>query len=110
MFMKKLNYLILLLALTWTSTLNAQQGPYVEPLYDVEVTTNQIYGVNATILPVLFQQTDEAIPQPLLMDIYEPVGDNNDCTPGHAGFPYRQLHTFSCRIMVLVEQKKILLL
>ncbi|MCB0570650.1 MAG: T9SS type A sorting domain-containing protein [Phaeodactylibacter sp.] len=57
------------------------QGPYLEALYDVQVTSNQIYGVNATILPVLFQLSAEALPQPLVMDIYEPVGDNNDARP-----------------------------
>ncbi|MCO6489129.1 MAG: T9SS type A sorting domain-containing protein [Phaeodactylibacter sp.] len=79
--MKKLNFLLLIFALSIASSLRAQQGPYLEALYDVQVTPNQIYGVNATILPVLFQMSNEAQPQPLIMDIYEPVGDDNDARP-----------------------------
>ncbi|HQU60698.1 MAG TPA: hypothetical protein PLU64_15940, partial [Saprospiraceae bacterium] len=78
--MKKLNFLLLTLALSLTASVQAQ-GPYLEALYDVQVTPNQVYGVNATILPVLFQQSTEAVPQPLVMDIYEPVGDDNEARP-----------------------------
>ena len=78
--MKKLNFLLLFLALSFAASLRAQ-GPYLEALYDVQVTQNQVYGENATILPVLFQQTTEAVPRPLVMDIYEPVGDNNEARP-----------------------------
>ena len=79
--MKKLNFLFLTLILSLAVSLRAQQGPYLEALYDVQLTTNQVYGVNATILPVLFQQTMEAVPRPLIMDIYEPVGDDNSARP-----------------------------
>ena len=81
--MKKLNFLFLTLILSLAVSLRAQQGPYLEALYDVQLTTNQVYGVNATILPVLFQQTMEAVPRPLIMDIYEPVGDETR-SPAHA--------------------------
>jgi len=53
----------------------------MEELYDVSEPTTVIYGQNATILPVIFQQSDEAVPRPLPMDIYTPVGDNNDERP-----------------------------
>lgn len=77
--MKKLNFLLFFLTLTLTTlSLQAQQGLYLEPQFDVEVTTDITYGVNATILPLLFQQSNEAIPRPLIMDVYEPVGDNGD--------------------------------
>ncbi|MCO6476493.1 MAG: T9SS type A sorting domain-containing protein [Phaeodactylibacter sp.] len=80
--MKKLNFLLLTvtLSLTVSSALQAQ-SPYLEALYDVQVTSNRVYGANATILPVLAQQSMEAIRRPLIMDIYEPVGDNNDSRP-----------------------------
>ena len=77
--MKKFNLFILTLALSWPLSMNAQQGPYLEPLYDVQVTLDQEYAVNTTILPIFF--LDEAWPRPLLMDIYEPVGDENGPRP-----------------------------
>lgn len=79
--MKKLNFLTLILALSLATMVKAQQGPYLEALYDVQVTSNQIYGFNATILPIIAQQSTEAIGRPLYADIYEPVGDNNDARP-----------------------------
>ena len=80
--MKKLNFLFLLLTLGLCSGLQAQNsGPYLEELYDVSVQQDVIYGVNATILPVLFGQTNEAVPRPLNCDVYTPVGDNNDARP-----------------------------
>ena len=79
--MKKFNFFLLTLALSWSVSMNAQQGPYLEALYDVQVTTGEVYGVNATIMPIIAQQSTEAIPRPLFMDIYEPVGDDNDARP-----------------------------
>ena len=80
--MKKLNYFLALVALALTMpAIQAQDGPYLEALYDVEYTPDQIYAVNATILPVLFQQSTEAVPRPLVLDIYEPVGDDNGPRP-----------------------------
>jgi hypothetical protein len=78
--MKKLNYLFLALALalSFSTSLRAQEGPYLEALYDVEVTSNQMYGVNATILPIIAQVSNEALPRPLLADVYEPVGDDDN--------------------------------
>jgi hypothetical protein len=77
--MKKLNFLLVFLTLSLASVgLKAQEGLYLEPQFDVEVTLDVQYGINATILPVLFQQSDEALPRPLTMDIYEPVGDDGN--------------------------------
>lgn len=78
--MKKLNVLLFSLLLSF-GVARAQDGPYLEALYDVEVTLDQIYAVNATILPIIAQQSTEALPRPLFMDIYEPVGDDNDARP-----------------------------
>lgn len=56
------------------------QHPFLEDVFDeVSVTPNQIFGVNATILA--FQVVGEAIPQPLVMDVYEPVGDTASLRP-----------------------------
>ena len=78
--MKKLNFLLLFFTMSFAAAvgLKAQDGLYLEPQFDVQVTSDITYGVNATILPVLFQQADEAIPRPLLMDVYEPVGDDGN--------------------------------
>lgn len=81
MFMKKINFLLLTLALSWSVSMNAQQGPFLEALYDVEVTNGEIYGFNATIMPIIAQQATEAIGRPLFADIYEPVGDDNEARP-----------------------------
>jgi hypothetical protein len=75
-FMKKINILIFALVTTFAFSSKAQTGPYLEAIYDVQVTQDVVYGVNATILPIIFQQTNEAIPRPLIMDVYEPVGDD----------------------------------
>ncbi len=81
--MKKFNSYILLLTLAILSfgQLQAQEeGPFLEELYDYEVTSDVIYGFNATILSVLGGDT-EARTRPLNMDVYTPVGDNNDERP-----------------------------
>ncbi|MDX1943149.1 MAG: T9SS type A sorting domain-containing protein [Saprospiraceae bacterium] len=70
--MKKFNILLLLLCSVWF--LNAQNRRYIDKVFDnVTLTTNVTYGVNATVLAV--SQVGQAIPQPLLMDIYQPTGD-----------------------------------
>ncbi len=80
--MKKFNFMLFAFLLFLSAgALRAQDGPYLEAQYDVQVTLNQPYGVNATILPLIFQQSTEAIPRPLVMDIYEPVGDDNTARP-----------------------------
>lgn len=59
--------------------LTAQDRYLDEVFTDVEVTTDVVYGVNATVLllPVL----GEAVPIPLTMDIYQPAGDTEDARP-----------------------------
>src|SRR6187401_2506643 len=71
------------------------QSIFLEEVFDeVQVTKDQIYGVNATILA--FQVYHEAVPQPLAMDVYEPVGDTAALRPlvifWHTGnfLPYPQ--------------------
>ena len=79
--MKKLNSLFLALALLLCGTAQAQNsGPYLEELYDVEVQQNVVYGFNATILPLIFGGP-EAVQQPLIADVYTPVGDDNGARP-----------------------------
>ncbi len=53
----------------------AQNVRYLNEVFtDVTVANNQIYGMNATVLAVA--QVGEAIPQPLVMDVYQPAGDS----------------------------------
>lgn len=74
--MKKIN-LLLLLAL---SALTLQAQRYLSPVFDdVTVTADVTYGVNATVL--LLSQFGEAVPQELVMDVYEPTGDDEVARP-----------------------------
>jgi hypothetical protein len=53
---------------------------YLEEIFtDVEVTTDVTYGVNATVL--YFQILEEAVPEELKMDIYQPAGDTETSRP-----------------------------
>jgi acetyl esterase/lipase len=53
---------------------------YLEEIFtDVEVTSNVVYGVNATVLYV--PQVGQAVPEELKMDIYQPVGDTETNRP-----------------------------
>jgi hypothetical protein len=56
------------------------QTRYLNQVFDqVQVTPGVVYGVNATLLyQSLF---GEAIPEPLIMDIYRPVGDTETNRP-----------------------------
>lgn len=62
------------------TSLQAQKA-YLDAQYDVQVTQDVIYGVNATILPVLFQISTEAVPRPLNMDVYTPIGNDDPDKP-----------------------------
>ena len=63
--MRRFYFAALFLGLTFASY---AQTPFLDEVYDnVTVTTNQVYGVNATILA--FQIAGQAIPQPLIMDV-----------------------------------------
>lgn len=69
--MKKIYLFFLLFACM--STLSAQQR-YIDPIFtDVSVEANVVYGVNATV--ILVSQVGQAVPQPLVMDVYTPDGD-----------------------------------
>lgn len=70
--MKKI-YTLALVAL-FAAAMPASAQRYLEEVFDeVTVTSDVIYGVNATVL--LYPLLGEAVPQPLTMDIYEPTGD-----------------------------------
>ena len=90
--MRRFYVATLFLGLTLASS---AQSIFLEEVFDsVQVTKDQIYGVNATIL--YFQATHEAVPQELAMDVYEPVGDTASLRPlvifWHTGnfLPYPQ--------------------
>ena len=75
--MRRFYFAALFLALTVTAS---AQRLFLEDVFDnVTVTPNQIYGVNATILA--FPVVGQAIPQPLIMDVYEPQGDVSPLRP-----------------------------
>ncbi len=58
----------------------AAQNRFLEPVFDqVTTTPNIIYATNATILAV--SVTGQAIPQPLVLDVYEPTGDTASTRP-----------------------------
>jgi len=79
--MKKIT--LLLTVLFFTSQLLVAQDDdmrYVKEIFtDVDVQENVIYGVNATILYA--PATMEAVPQPLVCDIYTPNGDTETNRP-----------------------------
>ena len=71
---KTLLFCFLLLNLT---LLNGQNQRYLDQVFsEVKVDSNVVYGVNATILTVADPRFKQAMPQPLVMDIYSPAGDN----------------------------------
>lgn len=77
-FMKKFFTLALVMFMMAATSLNAQR--YLEEVFDdVTVTSDVVYGVNATVL--LYPMLGEAVPQPLVMDIYEPEGDTEEARP-----------------------------
>lgn len=56
------------------------QARYLEPVFDqVTKIPNVLYGTNATMLT--FNQFGQAVPQPLLLDLYEPAGDTMAARP-----------------------------
>lgn len=60
---------------------NAQQRYLDEIFTDVTVTSNVVYGVNATVLLITDPAVGQAIPQPLVMKVYEPEGDTETERP-----------------------------
>lgn len=74
--MRKLCTLIASIAiLLGTSQLSAQTRYLDEIFTDVTVTDGVTYGVNISILPIVLGQSATPLPEELLMDVYEPVGD-----------------------------------
>lgn len=73
-------FLALLVCLAFTLTAIQAQERYIDEVFtDVKVSSNVIYGVNATML--FIRTAEEAIPIPLAMDIYEPEGDTETERP-----------------------------
>jgi hypothetical protein len=59
-----------------------QAQRYLTEVFDeVTVTSNVVYGTNASIEPIIFDESPEALPQDLLMDVYEPLGDTEEERP-----------------------------
>jgi len=90
--MRRFYFATLFLVLTFAAK---AQSIFLEDVFtSVSVTPNQIYGANATILA--FPVAGQAILQPLIMDVYEPVGDTAQLRPlvifWHTGnfLPYPQ--------------------
>lgn len=76
--MKKFTLLFLLMAVG--TFLSAQDQRYVDEIFtDVDVQENVFYGTNATVLAVA--QLGEAVPQPLVSDVYTPMGDTETERP-----------------------------
>jgi hypothetical protein len=74
--MKKIFTLFFVLSLC--TSVFAQR--YLEEIFDeVEVTSGIQYGTNATV--IAYQFFGEAIPENLLLDVYEPVGDTETERP-----------------------------
>lgn len=76
--MKRLSTILIALAMLPCSSLLSQR--YLTEVFDdVEVTSNVTYGVNATV--IMYATLNEAVPQPLLLDVYEPAGDTETSRP-----------------------------
>lgn len=64
-----------------SSTANAQQR-YLDPIFDdVSVETNVVYGFNSTVLTYLDTLINDAIVQPLTMDVYTATDDTETDKP-----------------------------
>lgn len=78
--MKKFNIAVILCCLL-VGALQAQQRYLDEIFTEVEVTEDVPYGVNATVLTLGVAGIEEAIPEQLVFDFYEPVGDDETERP-----------------------------
>jgi uncharacterized repeat protein (TIGR01451 family) len=77
--MNRQSYLLAFLLFFFCQNLFSQ-ARYLEPVFDqVTKTPNVLYGTNATMLT--FSQLGQATPQPLVLDLYEPVGDTLSARP-----------------------------
>ncbi len=70
---------ILLAGLLLSSQASAQTRYLDQVFDDVKVTDGVVYGVNATLL--YFSIFQQAVPEPLFMDVYEPIGDTASKRP-----------------------------
>lgn len=77
--MKRIYTLCLSMIFLISLNMSAQER-YVDEIFtSVDVAENQIYGINATVL--LITVVGEAVPQPLLADVYTPTGDTETERP-----------------------------
>lgn len=78
--MKKIYYATLFLLCTLH--ISAQENIYLEEVFsDISVTQNQVYGVNATIVAFPLPGVGQAIPQPLVFDLYQPTENTATLRP-----------------------------
>jgi len=76
--MNKISTCFLALAMLVYSGSSAQR--YLSEVFtDVDVQSDVIYGVNATV--IAYAQLGQAVPQPLEMDVYSPSGDTETNRP-----------------------------
>ncbi|MFM1931828.1 MAG: hypothetical protein RL226_1131 [Bacteroidota bacterium] len=76
--MKKIFTLLAIALVMGSVEMKAQR--YLEEVFDdVEVTSDVVYGVNATVL--YYSVLGEAIPEALELDLYEPAGDTETARP-----------------------------
>ena len=77
--MKRFFTLLLLLTVMFMANKSEAQKRYFDEIFDKVSVSTHTYGVNATILYV--QVFNEAVPVPLDMDVYQPVGDTETNRP-----------------------------
>jgi poly(3-hydroxybutyrate) depolymerase len=76
--MNRISTLLLAIAIVSCSGASAQR--YLSEVFtDVTVQSDVMYGINATVLA--YPQLGQAIPQPLMMDVYSPTGDTETNRP-----------------------------
>lgn len=77
------NFTLLLFLSIFTIQIGFSQDiRFIDDIFtDVTVQENVIYGVNATILPIIGGVSDEALPRPLNTDVYTPTGDTETERP-----------------------------
>ncbi|MDZ4822097.1 MAG: T9SS type A sorting domain-containing protein [Flavobacteriales bacterium] len=78
--MKKISTLFLMMLVVFV--MNTQAQRYIEEVFtDVEVTSGVTYGMNATVLYYNIEGVGEALPEALILDVYEPAGDTETNRP-----------------------------
>lgn len=79
--MKKFAHLLLMTLLTVSSSLLAQNDRYLDPVFTQASKTTAVYGSNFTVLTIGVPSIAHATRQPLVMDVYQPVGDPETARP-----------------------------